>query len=114
MRESKEDIIKKFFIVKGPELDYLAALFLEKGTIPRVVCRARLKDGKTIYAYGTGSSLGCLEEITLRNSEFIAKEYGYDLITVPLPDHFTDTRLLAALRETKKEMANWYTIGGLN
>ncbi len=114
MKEEKRDVIKKFYVIKGPELDFLAALFLEKGITPRVVCRARLKDGRVVYAHKSGYSLSHLERITVQSSQVIADQYGYDLISIPLPDGFTDIELLAALREAKKEIKHWTKCGGLN
>ncbi len=114
MKRENRDVIKKFYVIKGPELDFLAALFLEKGVTPRVVCRARLKDGRVVYAHKTGKSLSHLEKITLRSSRTIADQYGYDLVSIPLPDNFTDVELLAALREAKEEIKHWAAWGGLN
>ncbi|HDM76812.1 MAG TPA: hypothetical protein ENG51_10125 [Deltaproteobacteria bacterium] len=114
MKREKSDVIKKFYVIKGPELDFLAALFLERGVTPRVVCRAKLKDGRVVYAHKTGESLSSLERITVESSQVIADQYGYDLISVPLPEGFTDIELLTALREAKNEIQQWATWGGLN
>ncbi len=114
MKKEKRDVIKKFYVIKGPELDFLAALFLEKGETPRVVCRARLKDGRVVYAHKTANSLSHLERLTARSSQVIADQYGYDLISIPLPEGFTDIKLLRALREAKEEIRQWAVWGGLN